>query len=81
MSFTQILGLLTCAPVQTNCAAHWERIQGVLGIGRSDAGQPDGGTTPPGGGSHCASAGAEAWSLWLIPLIWARRRRPSRCDR
>jgi hypothetical protein len=74
MSFTQILGPLTCAPVQTNCAAHWARIQGVLGIG-SDAGQADGGTTkPPGGGSHCASAGVETWSFWLLPFMRPRRR-------
>ena len=43
MSFIDLLGPLTCAPVADNCAAHWERIQGVLGI----APPPDAG---PGGG-------------------------------
>jgi len=33
MRFTDIQGPLTCPPVQSNCAAHWERIQGVLGLG------------------------------------------------
>ena len=50
MSFTELLGPLTCSPVQTNCAAHWNRIRAVLGItgdggtpGPPDAGNPDGG--------------------------------------
>jgi hypothetical protein len=72
MSFKELLGPLTCTPVQTNCQAHWERIQGVLGIGTRDAGQ--GGSTPSGG-SHCASAGADGWSLWLLATFLARRRR------
>ena len=72
MSFRELLGPLTCTPVQTNCQAHWERIQGVLGIGTRDAGQ--GGSTPSGG-SHCASAGADGWSLWLLAaFVWRRRR-------
>jgi hypothetical protein len=71
MSFTQLAGLLGCAPVQTNCAAHWDRIQGVLGITRSDAGT--GQTSRP---SHCASAGGDAWSLLLIALWWRGRRNP-----
>ena len=78
MSFTQLLGPLTCAPVQTNCAAHWDRIQGVLGIRPPDAGSlPDAGTGQPGAGdsSHCASTGAGAFSLLLVALfVWRRRR-------
>ncbi len=80
MTFTQILGPLTCPPVQTNCQAHWSRIQGVLGISPApDAGQggSDGGTTPSGG-SHCASAGVDAWSLWVALGVVARRRRRRR---
>jgi len=53
MSFADILGPLTCSPVATNCAAHWERIQGVLGIGPvPDAGPSGGGPDagPDGGG-------------------------------
>jgi hypothetical protein len=66
MSFTQLLGPLTCPPVQTNCQAHWERIQGVLGIGGTpDAGSGGGGASP-GGGSHCGSAGIDAWSIWIL---------------
>ena len=71
MSFTQILGPLTCAPVQTNCQAHWERIQGVLGIGAPDAGQ---GPSKPSGGSHCASAGVDSSSFWLLAVFFSRRR-------
>jgi hypothetical protein len=73
MSFRQLLGPLTCPPVQTNCAAHWQRIQGVLGIadagtpGTPDAGVPDAGTTPPpkpgGRSSGCSSTGANAVSI------------------
>ncbi len=72
MSFTQLLGPLTCAPVQTNCQAHWERIQGVLGIRPPDAGQSGGGGS---GGSHCASAGLDEWSVWvfLTILVWRRK--------
>jgi hypothetical protein len=72
MSFRELLGPLTCAPVQTNCQAHWERIQGVLGIGTRDAGQ---GGTAPSGGSHCASAATDAWSFWLLAAFISRRRR------
>src|SRR5207248_1155819 len=40
MKFTDLQGPLSCGPVQTNCAAHWNRIQGVLGIGATvDGGQ------------------------------------------
>jgi hypothetical protein len=71
MSFTQLAGLLGCAPVQTNCKAHWERLQGVLGITK-----PDAGTGGASGGSHCASTGADAWSLLLVALLRSRRRNP-----
>ena len=74
MSFRQLLGLLTCAPVQNNCAAHWERIQGVLGINSPDAGQADAGTTRTSGGSNCGTAGAEWWSFLLAALFERRRR-------
>jgi hypothetical protein len=72
MSFTQLLGPLTCAPVQTNCQAHWERIQGVLGIRLPDGGQGGGGGSH---GSHCASAGLDEWSVWvfLTILVWRRK--------
>jgi len=62
MSFSQILGLLTCAPVQSACAAHWERIQGVLGIA-PDAGQP---RPAAPGGSHCATVGGEPSVLLVL---------------
>jgi len=71
MSFTQLAGLLGCAPVQTNCAAHWDRIQGVLGITRPDAGT--GQTSRP---SHCASAGGDVWGLLLVAWLRSRRRNP-----
>ncbi len=62
MSFSQILGLLTCAPVQSACAAHWERIQGVLGIA-PNAGQP---RPAAPGGSHCATVGGEPSVLLVL---------------
>jgi hypothetical protein len=84
MSFTQLLGPLTCPPVQTNCQAHWERIQGVLGISTTpDAGTGSGGGggVAPGGGSHCASAGLDAWSVWLVLGFLLRSRSPRGRDR
>jgi hypothetical protein len=57
MSFVDLLGPLTCAPVATACVDHWARIQGVLGIGPvpdagplPDAGTVDAGPQLPGGG-------------------------------
>jgi hypothetical protein len=83
MSFRQLLGPLTCPPVQTNCAAHWHRIQGVLGIlppdgGAPDAGAPDAGT--PGGGKSgsCDSVPGEpeaAVFLTGVVLLAMFRRR------
>jgi len=71
MSFRDLLGPLTCAPVQTNCAAHWHRIQGVLGIGDAGTDAGPGPGTPDAGGSApakssggCASAGGA-----VLPLV------------
>jgi hypothetical protein len=74
MSFRDLLGPLTCAPVQTNCAAHWQRIQGVLGIGDAGTdggsggpgpGTPDAGPPPPAkNGGGCSSAGGA-----LVPIV------------
>jgi hypothetical protein len=52
MSFIDLLGPLTCAPVAAACVDHWARIQGVLGIGPvPDAGPGGGGPDAgPGGG-------------------------------
>jgi hypothetical protein len=83
MSLRDLLGPLTCAEVQANCAAHWERIQGSL-FG-SDAGVvvPDGGTTRPdggagspatGGGSGCASVGAAGTGVLLLLAAVAIRK-------
>ncbi len=67
MSFKDLLGPLTCAPVQTNCQAHWQRIQGVLGIGAgADAGQGGGGQTPGSDGSRCGSVGAGESAILLL---------------
>jgi hypothetical protein len=77
MKFTDIQGPLACGPVATNCAAHWERIQTVLGIGTTpDAGQGGGGGGggTPGTSSNCASAGGGATTLLLL-LAFALRRR------
>ena len=74
MSFRDLLGPLSCAPVQTNCAAHWQRIRGVLGIGDAgtDAGSggpgpgtPDGGAPAPAkSGGGCSSAGGT-----VLPIV------------
>jgi uncharacterized protein (TIGR03382 family) len=54
MSFVDLLGPLTCSPVATACVDHWQRIQGVLGIGPA----PDGGTGPgPDAGTGTPDAG------------------------
>ena len=78
MKFPDIRGPLTCGPVATNCAAHWERIQTVLGIGATpDAGQGGGGGGGGGsssGGSGCASAGAGAAAVVLLLAFSMRRR-------
>ena len=85
MSFRDLLGPLSCAPVQTNCAAHWQRIQGVLGIGDggtpgpSDAGTTDGGVPPPpkpgGRSSGCSTTGGGAAAFLgvvALVLLWRR---------
>jgi hypothetical protein len=84
MSFVDLLGPLTCGPVATNCASHWERIQGVLGIGPPpdggpsggglDAGTTDGGTPPPASPpgqpkSGCSTTGGNG--VLLLSLIVA----------
>jgi hypothetical protein len=76
MKFTDIQGPLGC--LSTTCAAHWERIQGVLGIGTvPDAGQGGGGGGggggTPSGGSHCGSVGAGATTLLLLLAFTLRR--------
>jgi hypothetical protein len=80
MSFTELKGPLTCAAVQTACAPHWERIQGVLGLIGYDAGTAGGGTSGRGnpGGSHCASAGAGVFAAVALVLFAAARRRRQR---
>jgi len=82
MKFTQIRGPLTCGPVQTNCAAHWDRIQDVLGITpTTDAGQGSGGGGGGGGGSPgkggCKTL-APAGATILALLGFALRRRIER---
>jgi hypothetical protein len=74
MKFSDLLGPLTCSSVQTACAAHWDRIQQVLGIAL-DAGPPDGGTAPPPGkgSSHCASLGGDGWGLLALLAFSLRR--------
>ena len=70
MSFTQLLGPLTCSPVATNCQAHWERIQGVLGLGgATDAGMADAGVAV----EEEAAAEAEAEAIARV-LEWTRWR-------
>ena len=77
MKFTDIQGPLACPPVQGNCAAHWERIQGVLGLGpAADAGQTGGGTPPPAAmASHCSSLGPDATALLVLLTFSLRRAR------
>ena len=77
MSFTQLLGPLTCAPVQTNCQPHWQRIEGVLGLA-VDAGQSSGsgsGSSGSAARSHCASAGVDGWCLPIALALLSRMRR------
>jgi hypothetical protein len=59
MKFTELKGPLTCPEVQTACAAHWARIQQVLGLTGADAGvtpPPDAGSSTGPATKSCASA-------------------------
>ncbi len=60
MSFTQILGPLTCPPVATNCVDHWARIQQVLGIAPNPDAGPDAGPSSPDAGPSSPDAGPVA---------------------
>jgi uncharacterized protein (TIGR03382 family) len=90
MNFVDLLGPLTCAPVSSNCQAHWERIQVVLGIapppdggsggGPPDAGPADAGRAPPSGSgqgkSGCSTTGGTSVAtLGLIVVLLLWRRR------
>jgi hypothetical protein len=78
MKFGDLQGPLACAQVQTACAAHWDRIQGVLCIGpyvascAGDAGT--GPPPPPGKSSSCASVAAGTSALLLVVAFWLKRR-------
>src|SRR5207245_8380245 len=79
MKFTEVKGLLSCATVQTACAAHWQRIGCVLGVGRncgstgSDGGIQPGGT-PARGTSGCATAGRVGLVALAIAALCLLRR-------
>jgi photosystem II stability/assembly factor-like uncharacterized protein len=92
MSFPELLGPLTCPQVQQACAAHWARIQGVLGItdGGADAGPtPDAGPSdagppsPDGGASHsgCSSGDGDHSAFlglfFVLAVILLTRKRRS----
>jgi hypothetical protein len=78
----QIAGPLTCPPVPQACAAHWARLETVLGI-VPDAGEPGtdagGGTTPKpaqpkSGCSTSDGNGAVALGLVIaMVLLWRMR--------
>jgi photosystem II stability/assembly factor-like uncharacterized protein len=75
MKLPELQGLLTCAPVQSACAAHWARIQTVFA---ADAGPPStdgGGGTSPSSGGHCSSAGAGPLAGLALVAFALRRRR------
>ena len=77
MKFTELKGPLTCPEVQTACAAHWARIQQVLGLTGPDAGvtpPPDAGSSGGRAAESCASApgGPEA-ILGAMALLTALR--------
>ena len=72
MSFRDLLGPLSCSPVQTNCAAHWQRIQGVLGIGDAGSGPtgtPDAGASPPPSPPAKSGGGCSAAGGTLLPIV------------
>jgi uncharacterized protein (TIGR03382 family) len=83
MSFTDLLGPLTCAPVANACQDHWARIQGVLGIapppdggtsGGPGAGVPDAGSTPPPSPpgqskSGCSTTGGGTASILALIVV------------
>jgi len=75
MKLPELQGPLTCAPVQTACAAHWARIEVVL---TADAGTPPpdagAGTSGSGKGS-CSSIDAGALAALAALTLAVRRRR------
>src|SRR5262249_14223413 len=86
MSFTDLLGPLTCAPVADACQDHWERIQGVLGIAPppdggtgpgpdAGTGTPDAGTTPPPPSgqpkSGCSTSGVDGFTILALMVAIA----------
>jgi hypothetical protein len=83
MSFTELKGPLTCSEVQTACAAHWARIQLVLGIADGgttlDGGTPDAGQPPPSRPgqqkSGCSTTGGNAVAILSLIVglhLWRR---------
>jgi photosystem II stability/assembly factor-like uncharacterized protein len=87
MSFTELLGPLTCPEIAGACAAHWARIQGVLGIsdggnppadaGPPDAGNADGGPSPERSPSpsSCSAAGpGGSWAVATVVLLLSASR-------
>jgi hypothetical protein len=76
MKLPELQGPLTCAPVQTACAAHWARIQSVLTL---DAGTPaadaGGGPSQSGKGGCSSIEGAALAALAALTLAFRRRAR------
>jgi hypothetical protein len=93
MSFIDLLGPLTCAPVADACVDHWKRVQGVLGIGPApdggigggpDAGTgtPDAGTPPPTPSgqpkSGCSTSGGDRFAILAFMVAIALLLHPRR---
>ena len=75
MTFRDLLGPLACPQVQAACAAHWSRIQQVLGIGGT--GSPDAGSTggSKAGKSGCATGGTGGLGFLALALALTSRAR------
>jgi hypothetical protein len=79
MKFTELLGPLTCSMVRTACAAHWDRIQQVLGIsGAADAGTGSDNRPQPGGKrSGCTTGDASVLAVLAVVAFALHKRERS----
>jgi photosystem II stability/assembly factor-like uncharacterized protein len=76
MKFTELLGPLACSTVKTACAAHWDRVQQVLGIGvAADAGTGPGSGRQPGGKRGCSTGGDSVLAVLAVVASLASLRR------
>ena len=78
MRLPELQGPLTCAPVQTACAAHWARIQNVLAADGGTSSPDAGGGMPESGKGSCSSIDAGVLAALAALTFAVRRQRRAR---